>query len=215
MNLIRNINEVSVSVMLIERERFGRETARTAHNRSSFPLALAGLARVRRVGKVEVHIMDDNQIQKSVSIEIEERAACTPAWFWRKQPALLGLVLECAIAKISIENVLSPLCNEQVRITMIIYVSDTDPLPPSGGLDSRLVSNVFEFQSAQIVIKEMLRLRSPLSSVPELTRKMSGRPSLSKSKIATPLPVVSTMYCFEVSEPEMSTPLSPAWAAMS
>src|SRR6202165_2297848 len=134
--MIRNINEVSVPVILIERERFGRQTARAAHHRLSFPLALAGLARVRRVGQVEVHIMDDDQIQKSVSVEIEERAACTPARFWRKQPPLLSLVLERAIAEISIENVLSPLCDEQIRISMIVYVSDTDPLSPSGGLDS-------------------------------------------------------------------------------
>src|SRR2546430_13771567 len=158
MNLIRNINEVPVSVILIERGRFGRQTARTAHDRSCFPLALVGLARVRRVGQVEIHIVDYDKIQKSVSVEIEERATCTPARFWRKQPPLLGLVLERAIAEISIENVLSPLGNEQVRISMIVYVSDTDPLSPSGGLDSRLVGNVVEFQSAQIVIKEMLRL---------------------------------------------------------
>jgi hypothetical protein len=144
-NLIRNINEVSVPVIVIERERFRRETARTAHDPSSFPLALAGLARVRRVVQVEVHIMDNDKIQKPVSVEVEERAACTPARFWGKQPPLLGLILECAIAEISIENVLSPLGDEQVRVTMIVYVSDTDPLSPSGGLDSCLVGNVFEF----------------------------------------------------------------------
>ena len=41
---------------------------------------------------------------------------------------------------------------------MIVYVSDTDALSPSCGLDSRLFGNVFEFKSAQIVIKEMLRV---------------------------------------------------------
>ena len=110
------------------------------------------------MGQVEVHIMDDDQIQKSISVEIEEGATGTPARFWRKQPPLLGLVLERAIAEISIENVLSPLGDEQVRISMIVYVSDTDALSPSGGLDSRLVGNVFESQPAQIVIKEMLRM---------------------------------------------------------
>src|SRR2546423_12792070 len=158
MNLIRNINEVPVSVILIERGRFGRQTARTAHDRSSFPLALVGLARVRRVGQVEIHIVDYDKIQKSVSVEIEERTTCTPARFWRKQPPLLSFILEGAIAKISIENILSPLGDEQVRISMIVYVSNTDSLPPSGGLDSRLVGDVFEFQPAQIVIKKMLRL---------------------------------------------------------
>src|SRR5713101_9223701 len=104
MNLMRNISEISVSVILMERERFRRQTSRAAHDRLSFPLALAGLARVRRVGQVEVHIVDDDQVQKSVSVEIEERATCTPARFWRKQPPLFGLVLKCAISEISIEN---------------------------------------------------------------------------------------------------------------
>jgi len=67
MNLIRNINEVPVSVILIERERFGGQTSRAAHDRLSFPLALAGLARVRRMGQVEIHIVDYDKIQKSVS----------------------------------------------------------------------------------------------------------------------------------------------------
>src|SRR6267143_6005204 len=160
MNLIRNINEVPVSVILIERERFGGQTSRAAHDRLSFPLALAGLARVRRMGQVEIHIVDYDKIQESVSVEIEERATCTPARFWRRQPPLFGLVLERAIAEISIENVLSPLGDEEVQIPMIVYVCDTDSLSPSGRLDSRFVGNVFEFQSAQVVIKEMLRLRS-------------------------------------------------------
>jgi len=43
---------------------------------------------------------------------------------------------------------------------MIVYVSNTDSLPPSGGLDSGLVGDVFKFQPAQIVIKEMLRWSS-------------------------------------------------------
>ena len=104
------------------------------------------------MGHVEIHIVDHDQIQKSVSVEIEECATCTPARFWRKQSPFLGLVLERAIPEISIENVLAPLGDEQVRISMIVDVSNTDSLSPSGGLDSRLVRNVFEFQSTQIVI---------------------------------------------------------------
>jgi len=57
---------------------------------------------------------------------------------------------------------------------MIIYVSDTDPLSPSGGLDSRLVGNVFEFQSAQIVIKEMLRLDGAFVECPRVDQKNVG-----------------------------------------
>src|SRR5579864_167766 len=166
MNLLRNINEVPVPVILIERERFGRQTARAAHDRFSLPLALAGLARVRRMGQVEIHIVDYDKIQKSISVEIEERATCTPAWFWRKQPPLPGFILECAIAEISIENILSPLGDEQVRISMIVYVSNTDSLSPPGRLDSRFVGDVFEFQSPQIVIKEMLRLDSACPECP-------------------------------------------------
>src|ERR1700747_849744 len=158
MNLIRNIHEVSVPVILIERERLGRQTARAAHDRFALPLALAGLARVRRMGQVEIHIVHYDKIQKSVSVEIEERAAGAPARFWRKQAPLPGLVLERAIAQISIENVPSPLGDEQVRISMIVYVSNADSLSPPGGLDSRFVGDVFEFQSTQIVVKEMLRL---------------------------------------------------------
>src|SRR6266581_3671921 len=149
---------MSVSVILIKRQGFRKQSARAAHDRLSFPLALAGLAGVWRMGEVEIHIVDYDKIQKSITVEIAERATCTPARFWRKQAPLPGLVLERAIAEISIENVPSPLGDEQVRISMIVYVSNADSLSPPGGLDSRFVGDVFEFQSTQIVVKEMLRL---------------------------------------------------------
>ena len=43
---------------------------------------------------------------------------------------------------------------------MIVDVSDADSLSPSRGCDSRLVSDVFEFQPAEVVIEEVLRLSS-------------------------------------------------------
>ena len=134
-----------MSVILIERQCFGGQTSRTAHDRFSFPLALAGLAGMRRVGEIEIHIVDNDQIQKSVAIEIEERATCAPARLGRSQPPLLGFVLEPAIAKVSIESVLSPLRDKQIRISVIVYIADTDPLSPAGEFDSCLVCNVFEF----------------------------------------------------------------------
>src|SRR5438128_8015384 len=160
MDLVGDVGEISVSVILIKRERFWRQTARAAHDRLSFPLALAGLARVRRVCEVEVHIVHDDEIQKSITVEIDERATCTPARLWRKQPTFLSFVSKLAIAEVAIENVLSPLRNEQVGIAMIVDISDADSLSPSSGCDSRLVSDVFEFQPAEVVIKEVLRLSS-------------------------------------------------------
>src|SRR5438874_1261198 len=147
-----------MSVILIERQCFGGQTSWTAHDRFAFPLALACLAGMRRVGEIEIHIVDNDQIQKSVAIEIEERATCAPARLGRSQPPLLGFVIELAIAKIPIENVLSPLRDKQIRISVIVYIADTDTLSPSGKFDSRLVGDVFEFQSTQIAIKEMLWL---------------------------------------------------------
>src|SRR5205814_574759 len=147
-----------MSVIFIERQCFGWQAPRTAHDRLALPLALAGLARMRRVGQVEIHIVDNDQIQKSVAIKIEERATCAPARLCKLQSALFGFVLKYAVAKISIENVLSPLRDEQVRKSVVIYIPDTDPLSPSGEFDSCLVGNIFEFQSTQIAIKEMLWL---------------------------------------------------------
>src|SRR5438874_5758047 len=115
---------MSVSVILIKRQRFRRETARAAHDRLSFPLALAGLAGVRRVRQVEIHIVHDDEIKEPITVEIDERATCAPARLWRKQSTFLGLISKLAMAGISIENVLSPLRDEQVGITMIVDVSD-------------------------------------------------------------------------------------------
>src|SRR5438067_8393766 len=58
----------------------------------------------------------------------------------------------------------SPLRDKQIRISVIVYIADTDTLSPPSKFDSRLVRDVFEFQSTQIAIKEMLRLEDRKST---------------------------------------------------
>jgi len=53
------------------------------------------------------------------------------------------------------------------------------------------------------------------SSFVPFTTKMSGQPSLSASKIATPVPVVSMMYFFVETPPKVFVMVSPAFFAIS
>src|ERR1700693_1412102 len=123
---------MSVAVILIERERFRRQATWATHDRLSLPLALAGFTGMRCVGRIEINVVHSDKIQKPIAIEIDEGATRAPARLGRKQSPFFGFILERAVPQISIENILPPLRNEQVRVPMIVDVSDAYSLSPSG-----------------------------------------------------------------------------------
>ena len=110
------------------------------------------------MGQIEINVVHYDKIQKPIAIEIDEGATRAPARLGRKQSPFFGFILERAVPQISIENILPPLRNEQVRVPMIVDVSDAYSLSPSGLPDSCFVRDVFELEAAKIVIKKMFWL---------------------------------------------------------
>jgi hypothetical protein len=113
---------------------------------------------MRCVGDVEIDVVDYDKIQEPVTVEIDKGATRAPTRLRRKQAPFLGFVFESAISQISIENILSPLRDEQVGVSMIVDISDAHSLPPSRVFDSCLFRDVFELKPSEVVIKKMLWL---------------------------------------------------------
>ena len=107
--------------------------------------------------------MDDDQVEISVAVKVDEGATCAPA-LGREQTAFFGLVAERAIALIPVQNILSPLGDEQIGVAVIVDVTGADALSPAGAGDSRFFGDVFELQSTQVVIEERPGLRAVLQA---------------------------------------------------
>ena len=117
--------------------------------------------------KVEVDIVDDYQVEKSVAVKVDEGAPCAPA-LRRKQTAFFGLIAERALALVPVQNILPPLGHEQIGVAVIVDVTGADTLSPAGARDPRFFGNIFELQSTQVVIEERPGLRD--SSAPLIAR---------------------------------------------
>jgi len=120
-----------MSVVLIERQCFGRQAARTAHHWTSFPLALAQLARVRGVGEVEIHIMHHYQIEIAIAVEVNESAPSAPSILRGEQTAFLRFVLEkCHFPDCDRERS-APTGHKQIGKSVIVNVADAKRPVPS------------------------------------------------------------------------------------
>src|SRR5229473_2332985 len=111
------------------------------------------------MGQIEVDIVNDYQVEISVAVIVDEGATCAPA-LGGEQTAFFGLVAKRAIPLIPVQDILSPLGDENVGVAVIIDVTRTNALAPSGTRDSRVFGDVFELQSTQVVIEERLGLRA-------------------------------------------------------
>src|SRR5580704_11015713 len=105
---LRDILECTVSIVVIENIAVERKAARAARHRKIAIPAIGVLARLRRTGKIKLEVVGDEQIQMSVVIVIQERAAGVVAYAVLLEPGFGRNVLEAAPGAIAIEHVGSP-----------------------------------------------------------------------------------------------------------
>ena len=91
--------------------------------------------------------MNDNQIEKTVPIKVDECAARAPARLCREESARLGFVTKRAVTLIAVQDVSPPLRHEQVYISMVVDIAGTDTLTPPGMCQARLFRHIFELQA--------------------------------------------------------------------
>src|SRR5882762_1802978 len=151
-------------IVLIQGNGLSGQTARAAHDGNTLPDTLRVVSRTRRVGEIEIHVVNYHEIEIAIAVEIQEGATSAPTRGRLEQTPRFGLILKCSITLVSIENISTPLCNEQIWMAIVVNVAHANPLSPTRVRDSCLFGHVFELQVAEIVIEKMGSLAGVLQS---------------------------------------------------
>src|ERR1035441_5094518 len=106
--------------------RLRRQAARATVHRNALPVATGDLAGRRHGLEVKLQVVGDEQVQVAVAVVIHEGAAGSPSHSWREQTRFLGDIGEGAIPIIAVENVLTPVSDEDVVETIVIVIRDGD-----------------------------------------------------------------------------------------
>ena len=93
--------------------------------------AVGRLARPGRLRRIEVHVAGDEQIQVPVTVVVEEAAARAPDARRPGDARFLGHVRERAVAVVAVEDVPSPVGDEEIVEAVVVEVADAAAPGPS------------------------------------------------------------------------------------
>ena len=126
----RDILERAVSAIVVENVLLSGKAARATHHRYSFPHAGRTFARRRRSSYVEVDIVGHHEIELSVAVVINERAAVAPGFAVSGYPRLLADLGEGAV-DVVIETILTVVSNVKILPAVVVVIADAYALAPS------------------------------------------------------------------------------------
>src|ERR1039458_6509830 len=124
--------------------RLRRQAARATVHRNALPVATGDLAGRRHGLEVKLQVVGDEQVQVAVAVVIHEGAAGSPSHSWREQTRFLGDIGEGAIPIIAVENVLTPVSDEDVVETIVIVIRDGDTVRPTHARETGLRGDIGE-----------------------------------------------------------------------
>lgn len=108
---------------------------------------------MRSLGRVELDVVDHEKVEKAVAVEIEEGAAGAPARLRRGKATAFSFIVKGAVALVVVENVASPLGDEDVVVAVVIDVACADALSPAGVREASFLCDVFKLEPAEVAIK--------------------------------------------------------------
>ena len=85
---------------------------------------------------IELDVVADEEIEVTVAVVVEERAASSPAALFLVEAGFVGDVSEGAVAVVVEENVVSPEAAEQIVPSIVVVVANADAGLPSGAPQS-------------------------------------------------------------------------------
>src|ERR1700722_337420 len=100
----------------------------------------------------------------TISVIVHKRTASAPVRSFGQQPALLRHIGESAIAVVVIKNVLPPIGDKQIVITVIVVVPDTDTLSPSKMRESGLAGHVGK-GAVPVIVQQAVRVLLRVNSI--------------------------------------------------
>src|SRR5262249_28033391 len=153
-----NVFESVVTAIVIKGDIAKRQTAWTAEDGHSLPFTRRPRSRRRRLGRIELQVTRDDQIEMTVAIVIEKGTAVAPLTR-AADPGPCGHVLEGALAIVAIENIRSPVRDVQVLVTVIVEIRYADAIPPAGFRQLRFPRHILEFSVPGIAVQVIGRLQ--------------------------------------------------------
>src|SRR5437868_1266717 len=139
---LADVFKLSSAEVMVEDVWRALKTAGAAHDRNSLPDASGVLARLGRVGEIEVHVIDDGEVQLAVAIVVDEGTAGAPLFSCSGDTGLLGHLFEGAIALVVEEAVFAVVRDIDVAESIVIVVPNACPLAPSGGSETCLRGDI-------------------------------------------------------------------------
>ena len=103
-----------------------------------------------------IQVIRDEQVQFAVAIVVDQGAAGAPAGSLPAQTGLLRDVGEGAVAVVAVQDVLSPVGDEQIVKAVVIVVADARPPTPSRSAQAGLVRDIGE-RAVPIVLVQPVR----------------------------------------------------------
>ncbi len=128
---LTDVFKLSSAEVEVENVRRAAETTGAAHDGNTIPDASGSLARRRRMGEVEVHVVGDGEVQLAVAVVIDEGTAGAPLFSCSSDAGLLGYLFEGAIALVMEETVFAVAGDVEVVESVVVIVPDADTLAPS------------------------------------------------------------------------------------
>ena len=155
---LRDVLERAVAAIVIQRVPAAGESRRTAGDLDPFVAAETRLRR-RRGGEVEIDVVGDEEVEPSVAIVVEERAAGSPARARVRQTRAPRDIFKRAVGAIVVQPVVSEVADEQIVVAVVVVVADARALPPAARRKPRFGCDVFERAVATVAIEMIGRRR--------------------------------------------------------
>ena len=129
------------------------QSARPAHHVQTFPLAPLSLAGPRHGIVCEVHVACDKQVNFSVAVIVNKTAARVPLVARGPEPSFFSHVSKRAVAIVVIQNILAPVCHEQVQVAVVLKIANAATLTPTRARESSLFGDVGKRPVVVVVIE--------------------------------------------------------------
>ncbi len=151
---MRDIRKSAVAAIAVENVRAASETLRAAGNGNVVVVAVACLARLGSAGEIEIHVVRDEQVEVAVAVIIQKTASCAPRITVPGNAGLFRHVGECAVAIVVIQDVVSPVSDEQIVVAIVVVVADAASLSPARTSQACFLCDVGE-RAVTIVVKQV------------------------------------------------------------
>src|SRR5260370_28976585 len=131
--LLGDIPESSIALVSVEVVAWHRQPSGSTVDCNTFEVAERVCAGLWQSLEMQVDLVGDVEIQVPIPIIIKKRASRSPASItFVDQPGLLSNVGKCAIAVVTVKDILPVISDEDVFKTVVVIVSDGYSAGPPG-----------------------------------------------------------------------------------